>query len=118
MAKRLRDEDQPRGKTFLREWRVYRDLTQEHVAELMGTSKTTISKIETGRQPYTQDTLEALARIYGSTPGHLIDTDPRKMFASSPATALLTSLSVEELQQLGHLVDIIRKAGGTASGES
>jgi transcriptional regulator with XRE-family HTH domain len=36
---------------FLKEWREYRDLTQEQLAEKMGTTKGTISKLETGAQP-------------------------------------------------------------------
>lgn len=50
-----------RRKTYFREWREHRGLTQEQLASRLETSVASISRIESGNQPYTQDVLEALA---------------------------------------------------------
>lgn len=65
-----------RQKTFIREWRDFRNLSQEALGERMGTSGGSISRIETGEQPYTQDTLEALAEALNTDPASLLMRDP------------------------------------------
>jgi transcriptional regulator with XRE-family HTH domain len=51
-----------RRKTFIKEWRVFRNLTQEQLAERVGMSPANVSLIERGLQSYTQETLEAFAQ--------------------------------------------------------
>lgn len=50
-----------RKQHFIRAWRHARGLTAQELADAVGISKSTVSRIERGLQPYTQDTLEALA---------------------------------------------------------
>lgn len=66
----------PRHK--IKEWRIYRDLTQEQLAERIGVTHGTISQLETGRINYTQPTLEALAEELRCTPGELVTVDPNQ----------------------------------------
>jgi transcriptional regulator with XRE-family HTH domain len=62
MPKRIAlQKPRQRRRTFFREWREYRGLTQEQLAGRLETSVASISRIEKGTQPYTQDVLEALA---------------------------------------------------------
>jgi transcriptional regulator with XRE-family HTH domain len=49
------------SKTFIREWRKHRGLTQEQLAARLGTTQATIARIERGDIGYTQLMLEALA---------------------------------------------------------
>ena len=65
-----------RRRTFIREWREHRGLTQEQLADRLETSVASISRIETGTQPYTQDTLEALAEALMTDPASLIMRNP------------------------------------------
>lgn len=65
-----------RRRTFIREWREHRGLTQEQLANRLDTSVASISRIETGTQPYTQDTLEALADALMTDPASLIMRNP------------------------------------------
>jgi transcriptional regulator with XRE-family HTH domain len=65
-----------RRRTFFREWREYRSLTQEQLADRLETSVASISRIETGTQPYTQDVLEALAEALSTDPASLIVRNP------------------------------------------
>jgi transcriptional regulator with XRE-family HTH domain len=68
----------PRHPHFIKEWRAHRALTQPQLAERLGTSKQSISRIEKGEQPYTQESLEALAQALDCTPADLISRDPRQ----------------------------------------
>ena len=62
---------------FLAQWRQYRDLSQEDLADLLGTSGATISRVESGQRPYSQDFLEAAAEALGCTPADILSRDPR-----------------------------------------
>ena len=46
-------------------WRLHRGHTQEQLAHLTGMTTASISRIENGKQPYTQRTLEAIAARLG-----------------------------------------------------
>jgi transcriptional regulator with XRE-family HTH domain len=66
----------PRRRTFIKQWREYRDLTQDDLAERLETSKASISRIENGEQAYTQDFLEACADALRTDPASLLMRDP------------------------------------------
>lgn len=68
----------PRRRLFLKEWREYRNMTQEQLAEAVGMSVSNISQLERGIQGYSQDGLEALAEALKCEPGHLHMVDPSK----------------------------------------
>lgn len=61
---------------YIKEWRKHRGLTQERLAERVEMSTSSISQLETGKQSYTQDTLEALADALQCTPGDLLIRNP------------------------------------------
>ena len=71
---------------YLREWRKYRDFTQEQVVDRLiamedpDIPRTTasLSRLENGKQPYSQRVLEALAYVYGTEPANLIGVNPFK----------------------------------------
>lgn len=65
-----------RRRTFFRQWREHRGLTQEQLAERLETSVASISRLESGTQPYTQDVLEALAEELHTDPASLLMRDP------------------------------------------
>ena len=66
----------PRRRTFIRHWREHRGLTQEQLASRLETSVASISRIESGTQPYTQDVLEALADALNTDPASLLMRNP------------------------------------------
>lgn len=85
----------PKRRTFLREWRVFRNLSQETAASRMGIDRTTLSKIERGKVPYDQALLERAADAYACEPADLIMRDPK-----SPLWTLLDAIrAVPEGQQ-------------------
>lgn len=65
--------------TFIRHWREFRALSQEALAEKVGITKATLSRIETGKQPYSQRIIEAIAEELQCTAidliGHAPDQD-------------------------------------------
>lgn len=63
---------------FIREWRAFRGLTQQQLADMLGTTKTSISRIEDLKQGYTQDFLEACADALGAHPGILLIRGPNE----------------------------------------
>lgn len=62
----------------MKEWRAYRGLTQEQLAERVGMAVSNISQLEQGRQGYSQEGLEALADALQCDPGQLLTVDPSK----------------------------------------
>lgn len=82
MPNRIRNQNKPRRRTYIREWRNFRDgMSQERLVsrlEEMGVemSVATLSRIETGNVPYTQDTLEAIADALRTDPASLLWRNP------------------------------------------
>jgi len=66
-----------RRRTYIREWRQHRGLSQEQLASRLDTSVASISRIESGQQPYTQDTLEALAEALQTDVASLLMRNPK-----------------------------------------
>ena len=75
MAKRF-PARKHRRRTFIRQWRNHRGLTQERLASRLGMSKTQLSRIEISEQPYSQDFLEACAEELQTEPASLLMRDP------------------------------------------
>lgn len=65
-----------RRRHFIKEWRVFRGLSQQALADKLGTTKTSISRIEDLKQGYTQDFLEACADALGTHVGTLLTRAP------------------------------------------
>ncbi len=74
MAKKDRPKDRPAN--HLRAWRLFRGLTQEALAEKIGTTKAVIGHIETGERGLSDKWLMKLAPALGTSPGHLLEHDP------------------------------------------
>ena len=49
------------NRTFLKEWREHRQLTQEQAADRLNISRALLSKIENAKSPYSQGFIEAAA---------------------------------------------------------
>lgn len=87
-------------RTFIKEWREYRNLTQERLAERIDRSPGLISKIENQQGPYTQQTLEAIAGALGCQPVDLLIRNPldpislAKEFCCAASLAVLNLITV------------------------
>lgn len=65
-----------RRRTFLREWRLYREMTLEQVGKMIHRDHSSLGRLETGHSAYTQHTLEQLADVYRCTTADLLGRDP------------------------------------------
>jgi transcriptional regulator with XRE-family HTH domain len=74
-------------RTFIKQWRDYRNLSQEQLAERVtnflvengtggGYTHASIGRLERGLMPYSQPILEALADALGTDPASLLIRDP------------------------------------------
>lgn len=71
-------------KTHLREWRKFRRLSQKEVVQQLlkfgdpnlAKTEASLSRLENGLQPYSQPIMEALAEVYQTKVGLLIDSNP------------------------------------------
>ena len=61
---------------YLREWREFRLLTQQQLADRLDTTAATISRIESGKRDYTGAFLLAAAYVLNCNPGDLISRPP------------------------------------------
>lgn len=61
---------------YIREWRKFRGLSQEQLAERIGISRPHLSKIEKGSRKYDQAFLEAASEELRCAPADLIMRDP------------------------------------------
>lgn len=64
-------------RVYFKEWREYRGLTQEQVADRLETTKATVSRMETGKSQYNRGYLEALADALDCEPSELFHPPDR-----------------------------------------
>lgn len=77
MAKAKKKQAKPRN--HLREWRKFRHLTQEQLAEKVGTDKSVISLLESSARGLSDKWAHRLAPLLGTSPGYLLDHDPANL---------------------------------------
>lgn len=73
------ETDKNEGPNFLGAWRRFRKMTQEELADAVGTTKAVISLLESGHRPLSAKWLRKLAPVLKTTPGHLLDHDPEHL---------------------------------------
>lgn len=97
--------DKPRARHFLREWRKARNLSQQALADKIGATKQSLSRIELHEQPYNQDTLELLADALGTTPAGLLTGPPgtHESAQDPPNSAFLALLLASVFEKLAGL---------------
>jgi transcriptional regulator with XRE-family HTH domain len=64
---------------FLREWRKFRHMTQQELADAVGTSKTVVSEMERGNLQLSPKWLRKFAPVLRTQPGHILDHDPEEL---------------------------------------
>lgn len=98
----------PGQRHFLREWRKHKGYTLERVAEHIGTTHATLSRIERGLVPYNQTLLELLADFYSTEPASLLMRNPADPDAP---WSILDGLSPVQRRQIAEIAETLRKAG-------
>lgn len=106
--------------TYLAAWRKYRGLTQAQVLDrlevlddpLLPVTAASLSRLENGKQPYSQRILEALADIYQTDSGALLTHDPTK---EGKVLDLLARLPKDDREQAEAMLEAMVKVAETRS---
>jgi transcriptional regulator with XRE-family HTH domain len=61
---------------FLKQWRERSGLSQDKLAEVIGTTGAVVSLLETGKRPLSEDWLEKIAPVLKTRKGFILDFDP------------------------------------------
>lgn len=99
---------------YFKQWRKHRGLTQEQVIDrlaamddpLIPQTTASLSRLENGKQPYTQRSLEALAEVYQCEPDQLLGRDPTK---EGEVIDLVAQLTERQRRQALAVIDAIRR---------
>lgn len=111
MARKSRNDRDNR--IYLREWREKKGLTQAAVAgrleflddERLPTTAASLSRLENGKQPYSEPIINALAEIYGCEPWELLGRDPTK----EGQVVYFEDYSLDEVEEARAIFEAIRE---------
>lgn len=100
--------------SYLKQWRKHRHLTQDQVVgrleafddPLLPQTAASLSRIENGKQIYTQRTLEALADIYSCEAHELLGRNPEK---AGEVIDMLARLSESQMRQITVILEALVK---------
>lgn len=71
--------ERPAYPNHLRAWREFRYLTQDELAEAVGSSRATIGHLESGARRLSDKWLIPLAKALHTSPGYILDHDPNDL---------------------------------------
>ena len=75
----MESQDKNGGPNFLREWRQFRGMTQQQLAEAVGTNANMIQYLENGERGLSAKWLRKLAPALDTTAGMILDHDPNDL---------------------------------------
>jgi transcriptional regulator with XRE-family HTH domain len=96
---------------YLRDWRRYRGLTQEKLAERAGVTQGMISHLENGRTDYSGHILTALAEALNCEPVDLLTRNPSDKAGVWSITDSLKKASPEQRAMIANVIDAFLKTG-------
>lgn len=93
------------GPNYLRAWREFRGLSQEELADAIGTSHQVIGYLERGRTQLSAKWLRKLAPALETTPGMLLDHDPNELNAD--VIDIWLHASARDKRQIADLAKVV-----------
>lgn len=94
---------------YLKAWREFRKMTQQELAEAVGTDKGVISLLESGNRGLSDKWLRRLAPILETTPGHLLDHDPEDL--PTDIIEIWSHIDERDKETAKRVLESFRKAG-------
>lgn len=73
------DQDKNGGPNYLREWRKFRKMTQQELAEAVGTNANMIQYLESGERGLSAKWLRKLSPVLDTTSGMILDHNPYEL---------------------------------------
>lgn len=106
------DEDNINGgENHLKAWREFRGMTQDDLADAVGTTQGQIAHLEADRRALSAKWLRRLAPALKTTPGHLLDHDPSTL--PTDIVEIWLDASPEQRTQLVKMARVIVDRDGT-----
>lgn len=105
----MQNADMDRQSNHLGAWRQFRHLTQQELAERVGTTKAVISNLETGVRGLSDKWLRRLAPALETTPGFLLDYNPNDLDTQFIEAAL--AVPQDRRDQVLAILDTFRRTG-------
>jgi transcriptional regulator with XRE-family HTH domain len=102
------------GHHYIWEWRQKRGYKLSIVAAEIGIDPSNLSRIEHGKQAYTEDLVVALAEYYRITPGDLIGTDPHTPKPLPIPAEPFAELNYDDRERLVQVAAQLHKEGPIA----
>ena len=98
----------------LRAWRLYRNMTLEQVANIVGKKHTSVGRWERGVMKLTTDDLAELARIYQATPTQLMGPPETAGLVATldRAQTIIEGMDREALEQWLSIGEKLRRTPG------
>lgn len=103
------DQDKNGGPNHLREWRLYRKLSQAELAERVGTNSNMIGYLESGERGLSAKWLRRLASALDTTPGMILDHNPETM--DNDILEIWVNCSAREKRQLSDIARALVRDG-------
>lgn len=100
-------------RTFIRQWRDFRKKNLDEVADEIGKSHSTLSRIERGLQGYSQEELEALAEVLDTDVVSLLTRNPNDPIGAEDVANLWGSVPPEERAALWGLMQLYARRGSS-----
>jgi len=98
-----------RPANYLKAWREFRKMSQDDLAQRLGTAKGVISLLENGKRPLSDKWLRRLADVLDTRPGHIIDIDPGEM--DNDIFSIWMDLSKEDRRQAAKILRTFVQTG-------
>jgi transcriptional regulator with XRE-family HTH domain len=92
---------------YFKEWREWKGLTQQQLADLMETTKQTVSRVENGQRDWGKGYLEGFAWAIGCEPSDPITRPPNQ----ASADQLLRNASPEQRRAALAVIEAMLKTG-------
>lgn len=103
------DLDKNGGPNQLRAWRIFRGMTQEELAELVGTNANMIGYLESGERGLSAKWLRKLSPALKTTPGMILDHDPSEL--DTDIIDIWTRADLRQKSQISEIAKTITRTG-------
>lgn len=107
----MTDRDKNGGPNYLRQWRVFRGMSQSALADAVATNANMIQYLETGERGLSAKWLRKLAPALDTTPGMLLDHDPNDL--DNDILEIWGNASAREKKQISDVARALLRSNGS-----
>lgn len=103
------DQDKNGGPNYLREWRIFRGLTQQQLADAVDTNANMIQYLESGERGLSAKWLRRLAPVLNTTCGMILEHNPNDL--DSDIIEIWATASNREKRQIADIAKAVLRNG-------